>query len=80
MWVDFSNPDDLTSSLLYLSYNSTYLAKPVLPFEVLILFKMTRLNVASALLSTLLNSLLSRNIQQSISFQAMTQEYHITWT
>ena len=80
MWVDCSNPDDLTSSLLYLSYNSTYLAKPVLPFEVLILFKMTRLNVPSALLSTLLNSLLSRNIQQSISFQAMTQEYHITWT
>ena len=80
MWVGCSNPDDLTSSLLYLSYNSTYLAKPVLPFEVLILFKMTRLNVASALLSTLLNSLLSRNIQQSISFQAMTQEYHITWT
>ena len=73
MRVDCSNPDDLTSSLLYLYNNSTYLAKPVLPFEVLILFKMTRLNVPSALLSTLLNSLLSRNIQQSISFQAETQ-------
>ena len=78
MWVDCSNPDDLTcisrkDHLFCISFSSINLLKSVLPFEVaLILLSMTRSSIWSALLSISLYSLPSRNIEQSISFRAET--------
>ena len=65
MWVGCSSADDLTC----ISRND-HLFVSVIPFEVVLVFlSMTQLTICFALLQASLNSLSSRNIEQSISFQ-----------
>ena len=65
MWVGCSSADDLTC----ISRND-HLFVSVIPFEVVLVFlSMTQLTICFALFQASLNSLSSRNIEQSISFQ-----------